>query len=54
MERPRMSAPRTIIADDDRPANVHPRDILLEDFLIGSEIIFAEVAEKTGIALERL
>jgi addiction module HigA family antidote len=32
-------------------ANVHPGDILREDFLIGSEIPFTEVAEKTGIAV---
>ena len=44
-----MSASKTIIADDDRLANVHPGDILREDFLIGSEIPLAEVAEKTGI-----
>ena len=49
-----MSASRTIIADDDRLANVHPGYILREDFLIGSEITFSEVAEKTEIALERL
>ena len=45
-----MSGLRTITADD-RLANVHPGDILREDFLIGTDIPFAEVAEKTGIAL---
>lgn len=35
-------------------ADVHPGDILREDFLIGSDIPFAEVAEKTGIAIELL
>jgi addiction module HigA family antidote len=34
--------------------NVHPGDILREDFLIGSEIGFAEVAEGTGIDIEVL
>lgn len=49
-----MSASKIIIADDDRLANVHPGDILREDFLIGSEIPFDEVAEKTGIAIDQL
>lgn len=49
-----MSASRTIIKDDDRLDNVHPGDILREDFLIGSEISFAEVADGTGIALDTL
>lgn len=49
-----MSASRTIIAEDDRLTNVHPGDILREDFLVGSEIPLAEVAEKTGIDVDRL
>ena len=49
-----MSGSRTIIADEDRLANVHPGDILREDFLIGSEIPVAEVADGSGIDPERL
>ena len=46
-----MSGSRTTIADEDRLDNVHPGDILREDFLIGSEISTEEVAEGTGIEL---
>ncbi len=49
-----MSASRTIIAVEDRLDNVHPGDILREDFLVGSEIAADEVIEATGIARERL
>ena len=49
-----MSASRTTIPDEDRLDNVHPGDILREDFLIGSEIPIAEVARATGIALADL
>ena len=49
-----MSGSRTIIKDEDRLDNVHPGDILREDFLIGSEISFAEVAEGAGIPLDVL
>ncbi len=38
-----------IIAEEDRLDNVHPGDILREDFLIGSEIPLAEVAEGAQI-----
>lgn len=44
-----MSASRTTTADEDRLDNVHPGDILREDFLIGSEIPLAEVARDAGI-----
>ena len=44
-----MSGSRIIIAAEDRLDNVHPGDILREDFLIGSEIPIAEVANGTGI-----
>lgn len=44
-----MSGSRIIIADEDRLDNVHPGDILREDFLIGSEIPLAEVAYGTGV-----
>ena len=44
-----MSGSKITIADDDRLDNVHPGDILREDFLIGSTIPLAEVASGTGI-----
>lgn len=44
-----MSGSRTIIKDEDRLDNVHPGDILREDFLIGSEIPLEEVASGAGI-----
>ena len=46
-----MSGLRITIADEDRLDNVHPGDILREDFLIGSEIPIAEVADGAGIDL---
>jgi addiction module HigA family antidote len=49
-----MSGSKTIIADEDRLDNVHPGDVLREDFLIGSEIALEEVALGAGIAAERL
>jgi len=49
-----MSGSRTTIADEDRLDNVHPGDILREDFLIGSEIPLAEVVEGTGLSNQRL
>ena len=49
-----MSASRTTIPDDDRLDNVHPGDILREDFLIGSEIPTEEVSQGAGIATDRL
>ncbi len=44
-----MSGSRITIADADRLDNVHPGDILREDFLIGSEIPLADVARDAGI-----
>ena len=44
-----MSGSRITIAAEDRLANVHPGDILREDFLIGSEIPLDEVAAGAGI-----
>lgn len=44
-----MSVSRTTIADEDRLNNVHPGDILREDFLIGSDISIDEVVAGTGI-----
>jgi antitoxin HigA-1 len=49
-----MSGSRTIIADEDRLDNVHPGEILREEFLIGSEIPVADVAKGTGIATHQL
>ena len=45
-----MSASRTTTPDENRLDNVHPGDILREDFLIGSEIPIAEVSSGTGIS----
>ena len=44
-----MSGSRTTTRDDERLDNVHPGDILREDFLIGSDIPLREVAEGAGI-----
>lgn len=49
-----MSGSRTITGDDDRLGNVHPGDILREDFLIGSEIPVEEVAEGAGLDMDQL
>lgn len=49
-----MSGSRTITEADDWLDNVHPGDILREDFLIGSEIPLEEVAQGAGIPLDRL
>jgi addiction module HigA family antidote len=49
-----MSGSRITIADDDRLDNVHPGDILREDFLIGSDIPLEEVASGAGIDLDTL
>lgn len=44
-----MSGSKTITRDDDLLDNVHPGDVLREDFLIGSEIPLEEVASGAGI-----
>ena len=49
-----MSGSRTITRDEGLLDNVHPGDILREDFLIGSEIPLAEVSEGAAIAAETL
>jgi len=49
-----MSVSRIITKDEDRLDNVHPGDILREDFLIGSEIPLTEVAHGAGIDTARL
>ena len=45
-----MSESRTITRDDDLLDNVHPGEILREDFLIGAEIPVGEVSAGAGIA----
>lgn len=49
-----MSASRTITDGEDRLDNVHPGDVLREDFLIGSEIPVEEVSVATGISVDDL
>jgi len=49
-----MSGSRTITGDDDRLDNVHPGDILREDYLIGGEIPVEEVATGTGLDVGQL
>lgn len=49
-----MSGSKIITEGEDRLNNVHPGDILREDFLIGSEISLQEVATGTGIDPDRL
>jgi addiction module HigA family antidote len=49
-----MSASRTTIPDEDRLDNVHPGEILREDFLIGSAIPLEEVSDGTGISTAEL
>lgn len=49
-----MSGSRIITGDEDRLDNVHPGDILREDYLIGSEIPASEVAEGAGLDMGQL
>ncbi len=49
-----MSGSKTITGDDDRLNNVHPGDVLREDYMIGSEIPIEEVAEEAGLNLTQL
>ncbi len=49
-----MSGSRITIEAEDRLDNVHPGDILSEDFMIGSEISIEEVAGGTGITRDRV
>jgi addiction module HigA family antidote len=49
-----MSASRTTTPDERRLDNVHPGDILREDFLVGSEIPVEEVSVATGISVADL
>ncbi len=49
-----MSGSKTITEFDDLLDNVHPGDILREDFLIGSEIPVSDVAQGTGVSADRL
>lgn len=48
-----MSGSRTITRDDDLLDNVHPGEILREDFLIGTLIPVEEVVAGTGLAHDR-
>lgn len=49
-----MSGSRTITAAEDRLDNVHPGNVLREDFLVGGEIPFDEVIAATGLTPEKL
>ena len=49
-----MSGSRIITGAEDRLDNIHPGDVLREDFLIGSEIPVLEVSEAAGIPLPDL
>ncbi|EZP55559.1 HigA family addiction module antitoxin [Sphingomonas sp. RIT328] len=51
---PVMSASKIIIDDSERLPNIHPGEILREDFLIGNDISAAEVAAGSGIAPDKL
>jgi addiction module HigA family antidote len=44
-----MSGSRTITEEDDLLDNIHPGEILREDFLTGSEVPLAEVASGSGV-----
>ena len=46
-----MSGSRTTTRDESRLDNVHPGEILREDFLIGSDIPVDEVAAGSGIGV---
>jgi addiction module HigA family antidote len=49
-----MSGSRTIIDKDDLLDNVHPGEILRDDFLIGGEVPISEVATSTSINVKQL
>lgn len=49
-----MSGSKTTTRDDGLLDNVHPGEILREDFLIGSEVPLAEVASGAGIETKLL
>ncbi|MDF8334151.1 HigA family addiction module antitoxin [Novosphingobium cyanobacteriorum] len=49
-----MSGSKTITGAEDRLDNVHPGEVLREDFLIGSDIPLTDVVTGTGIAAVRL
>lgn len=49
-----MSASRIIIGDEERLDNVHPGDILREDFLIGCDNPLVEVAAGSGLSRDLL
>jgi len=45
---------KTITRADDRLGNVHPGEVLREEFLIGGEVPIIEVVEGAGVDRERL
>lgn len=49
-----MSGSRITIADENRLDNVHPGDVLREEFLIGTDLPLQEVAEGSGIDADKL
>lgn len=49
-----MSASRIITADKDRLENIHPGDVLRDDFLVGSAISVEEVGQATGLNPARI
>lgn len=49
-----MSGSRTTTGDEDRLDNVHPGEILREDFLIGTDVPLGEVVAASGIPAQRL
>jgi len=49
-----MSGSRTTTRDEDRLDNVHPGEILREDFLIGGDVPIEEVSKGSGIPAARL
>lgn len=49
-----MSGSRIPIADEDRLDNVHPGDVLREEFFVGSELPLEEVAVGTGLDRAKL
>jgi addiction module HigA family antidote len=49
-----MSGSRTTTRDEDLLDNVHPGEILREDFLIGTEIPVADVVAGTGLPQDRM
>lgn len=49
-----MSVSRIITEAENRLPPVHPGEILREDFLVGTDITIAELAERTGVNADLL